>query len=46
MNVLLDTHIVLWWMENPEKIDPSASKIISDDSNNVYVSVAALWEII
>lgn len=44
MNYLLDTHIILWWLTNPEQIAPKASKIISDKANCVFISCASLWE--
>lgn len=44
MNYLLDTHIILWWLTNPQEIALQASKIISDKANNVFISNASLWE--
>lgn len=45
MNLLLDTHIALWWLAD----DLSLSKILRDhvgDSNNlVFVSAATVWEV-
>lgn len=44
MRYLLDTHIVLWWFANPEKINTKAKKIIRDKSNTVFISSASFWE--
>lgn len=44
MKYLLDTHIILWWLTNPDTIQKKAQKIIRDKSNVVYVSSASLWE--
>lgn len=44
MKYLLDTHIVLWWLTNPDAIQKKAQKIIRDKSNVIYISSASLWE--
>ena len=44
MNLLLDTHTVLWWF-NGDRLDPRAAAAIADPDNLVYVSVASIWEI-
>lgn len=45
MRYLLDTHIVLWWLIDPQKIQTKARKIIQDKSNEVFISSASFWEI-
>lgn len=45
MRYLLDTHIVLWWLTEPQKIQSKARKIIQDKSNEVFISSASFWEI-
>lgn len=45
MNLLLDTHIVLWWYENPRLLKPEALKKIEDSGNEIFVSAAVFWEI-
>jgi len=42
---LLDTHTLLWWLDNPEKLTQAARNAISDADHDVYVSAAAGWEI-
>jgi PIN domain nuclease of toxin-antitoxin system len=44
MKLLLDTHILLWWLASPEELIPTALKAISNPTNEVYVSAASLWE--
>ncbi len=44
MKYLLDTHMVLWWLTDPDTIQKKAQKIIRDRSNVVYISSASLWE--
>lgn len=44
MNVLLDSHCLLWWLADMEMSD-AARDIISDPSNSVFVSAASIWEL-
>ena len=46
MNILLDTHVLLWWLDNPKVLSPSARESISNAENGVYVSLATVWEIV
>ncbi len=43
MRVLLDTHIVLWVMQDAAQLGPQARRLI-DDADEVYVSSVSLWE--
>lgn len=45
MNALVDTHVVLWWLNNDEKLTESHRKIITSDDSVCYVSAATIWEI-
>jgi PIN domain nuclease of toxin-antitoxin system len=45
MKILLDTHILLWAVFEPEKLSQELKAIIADYHNYVYVSLASLWEI-
>jgi PIN domain nuclease of toxin-antitoxin system len=42
---LLDTHILLWWFIEPNKIHSRARDIIKDKSNELFVSTASFWEL-
>jgi len=42
---LLDTHILLWWMSDAEQLSQEVFDIISDTSNQIYISSATIWEI-
>ncbi len=46
MHYLLDTHVLLWWFQNPSQITQSARDIISDGRNIVGVSSVCTWEIV
>jgi PIN domain nuclease of toxin-antitoxin system len=45
MNILLDTHIVIWWYEDPKKLKADARKLIEDRQNTLFLSSAVVWEI-
>ena len=45
MNVLLDTHTLLWLVSTPSEVDASALAVISDPNTSVWVSAASAWEI-
>jgi PIN domain nuclease of toxin-antitoxin system len=45
MNLLLDTHTLLWWLDASPSLSEIAKKKISDVSNIVLVSAAVIWEI-
>lgn len=44
-NVLIDTHIFLWWLSDDNSLGQLSRQIISDPRNNIYVSGATSWEI-
>ena len=44
MNLLLDTHVVLWWYENPKNLSQTARKEIGDTANEIYISSVFFWE--
>ena len=44
MNLLLDTHALLWWVGG-ESLSPEAATAIADPENLVCVSAASVWEI-
>lgn len=45
MRLLLDTHILLWWLSDDRKLAKSARQIIGNPDNDVLVSSASAWEI-
>ena len=45
MDLLLDTHVFLWYLFDDPKLETTASQLISDRTNRVYVSPVAFWEI-
>ena len=45
MRVLLDTHILLWALAEPDRLPPSTRDVIEDPGNDVLFSAASIWEI-
>lgn len=45
MNLLLDTHALLWFLDDDPKLVPTAKALIEDPANHKFVSVATCWEI-
>lgn len=46
MQIIIDTHIFLWYINGDEKLNPKYKELISDASNEIYLSVASVWECI
>lgn len=45
MKLLLDTHVVLWWLSAPKNLDQEALTAIASNENLVFLSAAVVWEI-
>ena len=45
MRLLLDTHVLLWWLADDPKLGEEARNRISDPKSSVFVSAATVWEI-
>lgn len=45
MRVLLDTHALLWWFTDDDRLSKTARDVIGDNANSVFVSAASAWEI-
>ena len=43
--LLLDTHVLIWAVENSPRLGPDAREFITDPENEVFVSAATIWEI-
>ena len=46
MNLLLDTHLLLWAAAEPNKLSPEAAAMISNENNRLYFSAASIWEVV
>lgn len=45
MNLLLDSHALLWALHDPLRLTPPAREAISDPRRLVYYSAASVWEL-
>ena len=45
MRLLLDTHTLLWALNDDKRLGPTARDLISNPANEVMVSIASLWEL-
>ncbi|MCL1860526.1 MAG: type II toxin-antitoxin system VapC family toxin [Proteobacteria bacterium] len=46
MKLLLDTHLLLWAAQGLEYLPPDAQSLMSAPENDLFFSVASLWEIV
>lgn len=46
MNLLLDTHVLLWAAARPEKLSRKTLRLFDDPDNTLVFSAASLWEIV
>jgi len=44
-SLLLDTHALLWWLVEPEKLSSLALAAINDPAVTIFVSAASGWEL-
>ena len=45
MRLLLDTHLLLWWMSNDPALSKQARELIADPNNTIFISAITMWEI-
>jgi len=45
MNYLLDSHVFLWALLQPEKLSEKVRLILENSNNNIFVSAVTFWEI-
>lgn len=45
MKLLLDTHTLLWWRDNPAELSPPALTALCDPNNSLLISLVTLWEL-
>lgn len=44
MNLLLDTHTFIWFINGNKELSDKAKRIIENPSNKSYISIATIWE--
>lgn len=45
MRVLVDTHVLIWYLEGHKSLSRTKRDVVIDPANEVFVSTASLWEI-
>ena len=45
MKYLLDTHVLIWYFEDSQRLPKEMAELIDNPINYVYISSASLWEI-
>ena len=45
MNLLLDTHVLLWWLNDQPMLSKKSRAAIAEGKNLVFVSAVVVWEI-
>lgn len=45
MNLLIDTHALIWFITNNDKLPDKTKEIIENKENDCFVSIATYWEI-
>lgn len=45
MNLLLDTHVLLWWLNDDPTLSEKSRTSIADGRNIVFISAVSVWEI-
>lgn len=45
MDLLLDTHVVIWWNDGGDRLSDPVRRTLADAGNRIFVSAATPWEI-
>ncbi|MGK7894729.1 MAG: type II toxin-antitoxin system VapC family toxin [Xenococcus sp. (in: cyanobacteria)] len=45
MNLLLDTHVFIWWTISPNRLSEKVSELIANPKNILFLSLVSIWEI-
>lgn len=45
VTLLLDTHVLLWWWSEPDKLSPRVRALLVDPATRAVVSAASAWEV-
>ncbi|EDN70767.1 PilT-like protein [Beggiatoa sp. PS] len=45
MTFLIDTHTFLWFITGSLALSETAKELIENDNNDIFISIASLWEI-
>jgi PIN domain nuclease of toxin-antitoxin system len=45
MDLILDTHVLIWFLDGDEKLSKKAKNAIENSKNSKYISIATIWEL-
>ena len=45
MRLLLDTHALIWAVDDPTRLGPDAANAIGNPANELLLSTASIWEL-
>lgn len=45
MKYLIDTHVFLWWMSDPDRLSPAVMSLLRDQPQEIGFSPVSAWEI-
>jgi len=45
MRILLDTHAILWWLDDDPRLGSKARAVIASGDAELMASIASLWEV-
>jgi len=45
MDIILDTHAIIWFLEDDKRLSRAALDAINNLENVIYVSIASVWEV-
>lgn len=45
MRLLLDSHVLLWWLDEPTRLAPALQAALRDPVNDAFFSPASIWEL-
>ncbi|RPD86142.1 type II toxin-antitoxin system VapC family toxin [Neisseria weixii] len=43
--ILLDTHVVIWWLLDSPELGQKSRNIVQNPDNQIFVSAATIWEL-
>ena len=46
MKLILDTHVFIWWVTNPDKLSSRVFDELKNTHNDLFLSAVSIWEIV
>jgi PIN domain nuclease of toxin-antitoxin system len=45
VRLLLDSHVLLWWLQDPRLLDRKLQAVLQDPGNEAFFSPVSIWEL-